>query len=221
MFREMREWAEELSCRLGLDTWSPAARRLGAGIAIVLVALAAWRWCGGGAAPSGVAPMPAAAGTSVEATGARPAGPGTATVDVVGAVRHPGVYRLTAGSRVDDAVSAAGGMLGSADAAAVNLARVLNDGEQIVVPVKGTAATGAQAAGAAASGGAAAGGVVDLNTATVEQLDALPGVGPATAKKIVDDRTRNGPFRTVDDLLRVPGIGPKKLDALKDLVTAR
>jgi competence protein ComEA len=149
---------------------------------------------------------------------AEPAVLATVTVHVVGEVRRPGVYRLPGGSRAADAVAAAGGLLGPADQTAVNLARVVADGEQIAVPREGEAGpAGATTAGAP---GAARPGKIDLNTAGEAQLDTLPGVGPATAAKIVSDRTENGPFRTVDDLLRVPGIGPSKFEALKDLVTA-
>lgn len=145
-------------------------------------------------------------------------------VDVVGAVRHPGVYLLEGGARVESAVQAAGGALGDADTDAINLAAKVADGDQVVVPTHDQVDKGSLPAPV---GGAAAGGVVgaagaaakvDLNTADATQLDALPGVGPSTAAKIVADRQTNGPFKTVDDLGRVPGIGPKKLDSLKDLV---
>lgn len=224
MLRELRDWAEELACRAGVDTWPVAARRAAALVAVALVIAAVWRWglAGGGEAWSPAedgASRPAAGPATREASAsARPSAPATVTVHVVGAVRRPGVYLLASGSRAADAVHAAGGLLGNADQSAVNLARVVADGEQIAVPVQGASAG---AAGGTAAGGArgAPRGKVDLNSATPEQLDALPGVGPATAAKIVADRTENGPFRTVEDLLRVPGIGAKKLDALKDLVT--
>jgi competence protein ComEA len=234
VLRELRDWVEELACRAGVDGWPAGVRRAASLLALGLIALAVWRWglagdAGGGATPAGVggASQRPSAGLSKEASASgRPSAPETVTVHVVGAVRRPGVYALRSGSRAADAVAAAGGLLGNADQAAVNLARVVADGEQIAVPVQG--AVGAGGAGAGGAGGGAggaggrgvAGGKVDLNTATVEQLDTLPGVGPATAQKIVADRTENGPFRSVEDLLRVPGIGAKKLDALKDLVTA-
>jgi competence protein ComEA len=223
MFREVREWFEEISCRVGLDAWSPGAKRIAIGVVIAVVAGAVWRW-GTGAPGPGTSMVPTGPRPSAEATSAtRPSSLATVTVHVVGSVRRPGVYRISGGGRVDDAVAAAGGLLGSADQAAVNLARMVNDGEQIAVPAKGATAVrgGAPGASGAVGGGVpGAGAKIDLNSATAEQLDTLPGVGPATAKKIVDDRTQNGPYRTVDDLLRVPGIGAKKLDALKDLVTA-
>jgi competence protein ComEA len=131
-------------------------------------------------------------------------------VDVAGAVRRPGLYHLGAGTRIADAVAAAGGATANADVALVNLAAPLADGEQVLVPVRG--------AGAAAAGAPSPTAPLDLNTASAEQLDALPGVGPATAQKIIDYRQAHGPFRSVDELEAVPGIGPSKLAQLKGLV---
>jgi len=142
-------------------------------------------------------------------------------VHVVGAVHHPGLYRLPGGSRVADALDAAGGATAQAAQEAVNLARVLADGEQVAIPtrdqVKRGAAVGAVATG---DGGGAAGEgeCVDINTADAAALDKLPGIGPSTAAKIVADRTANGPFASPDDLGRVPGIGPKKLAQLKPVI---
>jgi competence protein ComEA len=133
-------------------------------------------------------------------------------VDVAGAVRRPGLYRLPAGSRVDAAVAAAGGPARHAVLAAVNLAAPLADGEEIVVPAGG----GAGAAGA--GGGSAAGAPVDLNSATAEQLDALPGIGPATAEKIVEYRQQHGAFHSLAELDGVPGIGAGRIAQLKGLV---
>jgi competence protein ComEA len=137
-------------------------------------------------------------------------------VDVVGAVRRPGLYRLEQGSRIADAVARAGGATGKADLALVNLAAPLADGEQVVVPRRGAAGATAGAGGAAAPGVPA--GPVHLSTATLEQLDALPGVGPVTAQKILDYRQKHGAFTSVDGLDAVPGIGPARLDTLRDLV---
>lgn len=131
-------------------------------------------------------------------------------VDVVGAVRLPGLHRLEQGTRIADAVAAAGGATAKADLALVNLAAPLADGEQIVVPARG-------AAQAAVAGGSAT-APLDLNTATPEQLDALPGIGPATAAKIVSFRQAHGPFHSVDELDAVPGIGPARIEQLKGLV---
>jgi competence protein ComEA len=133
-------------------------------------------------------------------------------VDVVGAVRRPGLYRLAQGSRIADALARAGGATGKADLAQVNLAAPLADGEQVVVPKGGVAG----AAGSAAPGAPAA--PVSLSTATLEQLDGLPGVGPVTAQKILDFRTKHGAFSSVDELDAVSGIGPKRLEQLHELV---
>jgi competence protein ComEA len=133
-------------------------------------------------------------------------------VDVVGAVRRAGLYRLPQGSRIADAVARAGGATKKADLALVNLAAPVADGTQIVVPARATA-------GAAGNSAASApGGPVHLNTATLQDLDALPGVGPVTAQKILDYRQQHGAFASVDELDAIPGIGPKRLDQLRDLV---
>jgi len=140
------------------------------------------------------------------------AAPAPLVVDVVGAVRRPGLLRLAKGSRIADAVARAGGATGRADLAQVNLAAPLADGEQVVVPVRGD--TGP----AEASPGTSPAGPVHLSTATAEQLDALPGIGPVTAQKIVDYRTQHGTFSSVDELDAIPGIGPAKIDQLRGLV---
>jgi competence protein ComEA len=184
----------------------------------------------------------AGSATSVPAAGATDAGGGvvapTATtttavgivVHAAGAVQHPGLYRLSAGTRVADLLDAAGGPTAPADLDRLNLAAPLADGQRLYVPRTGELAPPAVAAegGGPTSGsvGGAGGGAspsasspLDLNAATAEQLDTLPGVGPATAAAIVDHRQRNGPFATVDGLLDVRGIGPAKLEAIRDLVT--
>lgn len=145
------------------------------------------------------------------------AGGGRVTVHVAGAVRHPGVYRLDSGARVDDAVRRAGGATGKADLTGINLAAKVEDGKQVLVPAR---APPVGTSGAAPPGGAATvpGQPVNLNTATLEQLDTLAGVGPATAQKILDYREQHGGFSSVDELDRVPGIGPGRLAALRDLV---
>lgn len=140
----------------------------------------------------------------------------TIVVHVGGAVANPGVRELEEGSRVQDAVEAAGGFADGAARDALNLARVLADGEQVVVPtLEEQEAVVSSPQGASASTG---GGKVNLNVASAAELDALPGVGPATAEKIVADREANGPFATVEDLKRVSGIGDKKFADLADLV---
>jgi competence protein ComEA len=129
------------------------------------------------------------------------------------------VYRLGAGRRVDDAVRAAGGAQPQADLAGVNLAAKVSDGQQVIVPATGAAgAPGTGPTGSAAGTGTAAGQPLNLNTATPEQLDQLDGLGPATAQKIVAYRQAHGGFRSVSELDQVPGIGEKKLAALKDRV---
>jgi competence protein ComEA len=134
-------------------------------------------------------------------------------VNVVGAVRRPGLYRLKDGSRVADAVTRAGGPTPKAQIELLNLAARIADGEQIVVPRRGVASPAA-----AASGGAVAAGPVHLNSATLGQLDALPGVGPVTAQKILDYRQQHGAFGSVDELDAIAGIGPARLEQLRGLV---
>jgi competence protein ComEA len=134
-------------------------------------------------------------------------------VDVAGAVRRPGLHELAPGTRIADAVAAAGGATAKADITAVNLAAPIADGEQIVVPARGSGAAGASS-GAAPSPTAP----LDLNSASLEQLDALPGIGPTTAQKILDYRQAHGSFHSLADLDAVPGIGQGRLEQLKGLV---
>lgn len=142
-------------------------------------------------------------------------------VHIDGAVVAPGVYEMTGSlPRVNDAVMAAGGLAGDADTSALNLAAVLSDGEKIYVPRQGEVVAG-QASSGAASGsyvGASSSGVININTATAEELDSLPGIGPSTAAAIVGDRERNGPFASPEDLMRVSGIGEGKFSKLKDQI---
>jgi competence protein ComEA len=137
-------------------------------------------------------------------------------VHVVGAVRRPGLYRLAHGSRIADALHRAGGATRRADLSLVNLAAPLSDGTQVVVPRRAPPAPTASAAGDGEA--TTASGPVHLNTATLEQLDELPGVGPVTAQKIIDYRQEHGAFSSVDDLDGIPGIGPARLEQLRDLV---
>jgi competence protein ComEA len=164
--------------------------------------------------PAEGTPLPAGSGPA-------PAPVGDVLVHVAGEVRVPGVYRLSEGDRVIDAVERAGGALRRADLDAVNLAAPVVDGAQVFIPGQGDQASGgAPVTGSPPAGGVEAGQPVDLNRADAAALDLLPGVGPATAAAIVRHRDENGPFATVDDLLDVAGIGPAKLEALRDLVTA-
>lgn len=213
-------------------------------VAVVLVVLLGGRAlrAGGTSADAGASASlgALAVGAGADGTGAGVAGkPGGTTgasgvdvatdgervlVHVAGAVRHPGVYELDGGARIEDAVRKAGGGRSGADLDALNLAAKVTDGQQVLVVRRAARGAGAPVAGAssAATPATAAGVVagsrpasVNVNSADVTQLEALDGVGPAIAAKIVDWRTQNGPFRTVDDLAQVAGIGPKKLEAMR------
>jgi competence protein ComEA len=160
------------------------------------------------AAPLRVAPV--VPGASRPGTAAsRPA----IVVDVVGAVERPGLYHLPRGSRVADAVAHAGGLTRRAERTAVNLAAPVSDGQQVLI-----AARGAAGGAAAGSGAPSAQSPVSLSSASVEQLDTLPGVGPVTARKIVRYREQNGPFTSVEALDAILGIGPARIADLKGLV---
>lgn len=162
--------------------------------------------------PSG-SPSPLVPVSSPRAGGAG----GTVTVDVAGRVRHPGVATLASGSRVIDALRKAGGARGGVNLSTLNLARVLVDGEQIVVGRP--AQPGGLAASASSSAPDPSGPLVNINTATAQQLDTLPGVGPVTAQKILEWRGAHGVFSSVDELLEVDGIGEKTLTDLAPHVT--
>lgn len=140
-------------------------------------------------------------------------------VHVAGAVQTPGVYRLTAGSRVIDAVQAAGGMAPDSNSDAINLAASLTDGERVYVPRVGEVVPVVAAGSTGGSGSGAPSGPVNLNSATADDLDTLPGVGPATAAAILAYRDQHGPFASVEDLGEVNGIGPAKIEAIRGLVT--
>ena len=188
---------------MDLHALTPAQRRLLAAV-VLIGALAVFglpRLVHGGqhvVVPALHAPRPARAA------------PTGLVVDVAGAVRRPGLYRLAQGTRIADAVRLAGGATAKADINLVNLAAPLADGEQVVVPARGAAAQG----GAAPSPTAP----LDLNTASLEQLDALPGIGPTTAQKILDYRQAHGAFHSFEELDAVPGIGPSRIAQLKGLV---
>jgi competence protein ComEA len=178
---------------------------------LVLASAAAVAWLARPRAEP-VGPGPAATTGTVVAAGESPSA--VIVVAVAGRVRQPGLVRLPAGARVADAVEAAGGLLPGTDLTTVNLARRLTDGELVVVGVAGSAAPGA-----AGTGPPGAGGKVNLNTATLAQLDSLPGVGPVLAQRILDYRDQHGGFRSITDLRHVDGIGDARFDELKDLVT--
>ena len=189
---------------------SPRPRRLrlsvGAAIVLALVVLSAAVGLGlmrGQAAPSESVPLPTDAG------GAAGSSSGELYVHVLGAVESPGLYVLELDSRLVDAVAAAGGTTDDADLAAINLARVLADGEQVIVPTVGASP---DAPGAVAP----ADDLIDLNTADQAALETLPRIGPALAERIITWREENGRFQSVDDLLAVPGIGEKMLAGIRD-----
>ena len=144
-------------------------------------------------------------------------------VDVDGAVVSPGVYRLKEGARVSQAIDAAGGLTAEADVTGLNRASKVADGQKIYVPKVGeqqtvTAGGGADGGAVVTSGANDAAGLVNINTASVAELQTLSGIGPSMAQSIIDERTKNGPIASVDDLMRVSGIGEKKLAKIKDCI---
>jgi competence protein ComEA len=185
----------------------PVSRRRAlalAAAALVLLVVAGRTLAGAGTATS----QPAAALVPERAAAAP-----KLVVHVAGAVRQPGLYRLAEGKRVADAVARAGGATAPADTAAINLAAPLADGMQVLVPRR------VPVPPATAGGGPGPPVRVSLGSATVEQLDTLPGIGPVTAQKIVDYRATHGGFRSVDDLDAIPGIGPARVEQLRELVS--
>lgn len=193
-----------------------AARLPGGRVVVGLVILAAVALVGG----YGVAmrARPRTTSLSLSSPSAVPGRTGAKVyVHVGGAVRRPGLYQLSKGARVDDAIRAAGGVLEDANLDALNLAAKVKDGDKILVPtLNGEAET--EAAGEAAGADPAQGRLINLNTATVADLDTLPGIGPALAQRIISYREQHGGFRKLEDLLDVPGIGPAKFEELRDLV---
>lgn len=189
-----------------LDSLPPARRRLAAGaLVLLLVLVLGGRHLLRAGTPSAAAPVAVAEPIRADA------GPAV-VVHVVGAVRRPGLYRFPSRARVADAVARAGGATRRADLSLVNLAAPLADGTQVVVPLK------ASAGGASAGGSASTpAGPVHLNVATLEQLDALPGVGPVTAQKILDYRQEHGAFSSLDELDAIPGIGPARIEQLREV----
>jgi competence protein ComEA len=212
----------------------PRAQLIAWGVTVVLLLVVAIRFLGAGARaepspvridgasgpPGGTAPVPARAAPTSTAGGLY--------VHVAGAVARPGLYRVPDGSRVAAAVEAAGGPGRRAELAGVNLAAPVQDGQQVVVPVRarGSGAPGSAAAGSAPPGSAAPGTAapgapgakVSLSTATVEQLDGLDGIGPTLAQRIIEYRDAHAGFRSVDELREVEGIGEKRFESLRDAV---
>lgn len=208
-------WLDRRGIRI--DPGRRAAVAVGLAV-VVAVVVAGWWLLSGRPHPIAVSssaepPISSGSGLSSGAPARR------LVVDVIGKVRRPGVYRLADGARVDDALRAAGGALPRVDLSGLNLARKLADGEQIAVGVPGTLGGEVAPPSGLATGSGSASPPVDLNTATVEQLDTLPGVGPVLAQRIVDWRTTHGSFESVDQLGEVDGIGPSRLADLRPLVT--
>ena len=182
---------------------------------------------GGGGAGLASSAGPASSGGAT--SGGDTAGSGQIVVDVDGAVAHPGLYKLPLGSRVQAALAAAGGLSPQADAHRINRAAKLHDGQKLYVlsqgesapPLAASSGQGCEGHSCASTDGGVAGsdaegqGLVNINTANATQLTQLPGVGPAIAQKIIDYRTANGPFTSLDDLTKVPGIGAAKLAQIK------
>ena len=164
--------------------------------------------------PVEVAAVPSG-GTASAPASASPSPEVVVLVDVAGWVRRPGVYEFTEGARVIDAIDAAGGARSGAVLEALNLAAPLTDGTQILVPREGQEGV----APAPVTGGAVAGGLVNVNSAIATELEELPGIGEVIAQRIIDYRTENGPFATVDELIDVSGIGDAILESIRELVT--
>ena len=144
-------------------------------------------------------------------------------VDVDGAVVRPGVYRLKDGARVSQAIDVAGGLTAEADVTGLNRASKITDGQKIYVPTVGeqqaaAAVGGAESSAATTPGAGSSSGLVNINTASAAELQTLSGIGPSMAQSIIDERSKNGPFASVDDLMRVSGIGEKKLAKIKDCI---
>jgi competence protein ComEA len=208
------------------------ANRRPIALAVLLTSLA-WLTLAGGALLAWRQPQPAAFQLQPPPATATPAPTATLApiqVDVAGAVLAPGVYVLPTGARAGDAITAAGGLAANADPASVNLARRLEDGEKLVAPTlapeqpagfavaapatfegSGTRSSSLQGDGS---------GLIDINTANAQELEALPAIGPVTAQAIVDHRMANGPFRSIEDLVDVKGIGQATLDKIRDLIIA-
>jgi len=208
----------DLIARAGLEGVPPRVLASAVVLSVVGLGIAAWRFWPAPVAEvepptQALAPEQAVPAESTAATAA-------VVIHVTGAVLRPGVYTLEVGARVADAVALAGGLLGSADPSAVNLARILSDGEQVYFPAQGESPPPVAGSGAGSTAGTA-GGKVDINRADAVTLETLPGIGPATAQKIIAEREANGPFASVEDLARVPGIGEKRIAALADLVVVQ
>jgi competence protein ComEA len=195
----------------------------------VLLTSLAWLIVAGGATLAWRRPQPVAFQVQPPPATATPAPtptPAPIKIELAGAVQQPGVYELPAGARVADAIAAGGGLAPNADGEALSLARPLQDGEKLVAPTVRPAQPAAATSSTpelatARSGGSdlSGAGLLNLNTASAQELEALPAIGPVTAQAIVDYRTANGPFRSVEEIVKVKGIGPATLEKLKPLIT--
>lgn len=208
-------WWERIELLTGPTPLSPARMAAGAVTAVVAVVVIVLVLRGPAPPPELRLPLAGGPDDPAATTTTTTAAPTEVLVHAAGAVRAPGVYRLHSAARVADLVEAAGGPLEDGDLDRLNLAAPLTDGERVYVPRRGEPAPDVSTAGGVVEETSR---LVDLNTADTEQLEALPGVGPATAEAILDERERRGRFATVDDLLDVRGIGPAKLEALRDQV---
>ncbi len=214
---DFQRYAASLRSRLHGGAVRPAVAVGAAVVLLVVLGAAVWHLTNAAAGPS----FEMERAEAMQEEQAEPAA--QVAVYVSGQVAAPGLYYLDEGARVADAVAKAGGFAEGAVQDALNLARVLVDGEQVDVPSRAemeaaAGAAGSAGQGAAGAGGQAASGRVNINTADAAALQSLDGIGEATAAKIIADRQANGPFKTVDDLKRVAGIGDKKLAALRDAI---
>lgn len=191
-------------------------------LAVALLLLALWRfWPFASAQSDDFSVQTAASATTEEAEqddSGQQATAAQAYVDVEGEVRKPGVYAVAADARIDDAVKAAGGFTKKAQRSGVNLAQKVTDGMQIVVPSASSDASGSGTSGTATGTSATATGKINLNTASAEELQTLSGIGPSLSQRIVDYRTSNGGFKSIEELKEVSGIGDARYESLKDLV---
>jgi len=184
------------------------------GLLVLAIALRVHAHGGGGGAPPATVSLAPPGGARAPA--AAPAAPVRELwVDVAGAVRRPGLYKVPAGSRLAAAVERAGGVSRRGDEAGVNLAAPLHDGEQVIVPRRGAAAGSAPAAGAGSAAAGGSSGPISLSQATEAQLETLDGIGPALAGRILEYRQQHGGFRSLDELKEVSGIGDKRFEALR------
>ena len=194
-----------------------ASRRNGASPTTASVGSGAGRGAAG-ASDSGTGPAGTGSANQSANPSGNPSAAGTVVVQAVGAVAHPGVYTLPAGSRIVALIAAAGGPVDGANPDALALAAVLQDGDRVEVPIVGQVVAGPAPSGQDTASAPSRARPIDLNRATADQLDQLPGIGPATAAAIVAHRSDHGPYSSVDGLLDVKGIGPAKLDAIRALV---